>query len=55
MMENQFRNSKYEIPEHNGTYQWKIARGCYVPVKWIDGSWYSRSGDPLGKVVTFWR
>jgi len=55
MNKKQFRNSHYEIPEHSGSYQWKMCPGHYIHVQYIDGEWYTMAGNPLGQAVIYWR
>ncbi len=55
MNRKQFRNAHYEQPAENGTYQWKMKPGYYIPVTWLDGEWYTKSGDSLGTAVVLWR
>lgn len=54
MNRKQFRDSNHEIPTKNGRYQWDSPFGR-VPVRWINGVWFSISGDRLGTAVRWWR
>lgn len=54
MNKKQFRNTISEVPTKNGRYEWDSQFGR-VPVDYIDGEWYSLSGDNLGTAVKWWR